>query len=120
MSSDGTSLLIRLLTAISKTSGIETFDREMQTDLDFEEVLGPYLFAENIPQHHYWNLDTPELKIRQSDKELAHRKQEQHKFAAAAMEDRIQKYQRELESRYKSELEEQVITIFHSQPSYCF
>ncbi|KAJ3048052.1 hypothetical protein HK097_010925, partial [Rhizophlyctis rosea] len=64
------------------------FDREMQTDLDFEEVL--------------------ELKIRQSDQQLAHRKKEQHKLSAAAMEDRIEKYQRELEARYKAELEEQL------------
>ncbi|KAJ3032160.1 oxidative DNA demethylase [Rhizophlyctis rosea] len=88
LGSHGTALIIRLLNALSRTTGVSTLEREMQTDVEFEDLL--------------------EVKIRQSDKDIAQRKHEQHKLSAAIMEERLSKYQRELEVRYKSEMEDQL------------
>ncbi|KAJ3092118.1 hypothetical protein HK102_010543 [Quaeritorhiza haematococci] len=82
------SLLVKLLTGISQISHTTFVDKELQTELELEDVL--------------------EIKLRSANKNVASKTQEQGKLTTQALEERIYRYQQELEYQMKSTMEEQL------------
>ncbi|KAJ3286919.1 oxidative DNA demethylase, partial [Borealophlyctis nickersoniae] len=87
-SESGGALITRIFNGLSHVADVPTVEREMQTELEIEDLV--------------------EMRIRQADKDYTHRTQEQTKQNALALEDRIVRYQRELEARAQVEMEKQL------------
>ncbi|KAJ3194218.1 hypothetical protein HK101_003241 [Irineochytrium annulatum] len=77
-----------LLEAVSKVGDVTSFEKEVQTEMDDEELL--------------------EIQIRRFDNEHTSQNRESNRSMAKAIEQRMTKYQQELDLRLKNELDEQV------------
>lgn len=82
------SFLYKLLHAISIICDIPNLEKDTQTDFTPEDVI--------------------EWKIRQLDKDTTTRSNEQHRISALAIEERMLRYQQDVDYRMKAEVDEQV------------
>ncbi|KAJ3216895.1 oxidative DNA demethylase [Dinochytrium kinnereticum] len=82
------SILIRVLSSLSQVGNVLKMEREVQTDIDDEEYL--------------------EVAIRKADQETNYQNRESNRRMGKAIEDRMQRYQNDLETRMKAELEQQL------------
>ncbi|KAI8830700.1 hypothetical protein BC829DRAFT_125968 [Chytridium lagenaria] len=83
-----TAILVRVLGSLSKIGNVNVMEREAQTDIDDAEYL--------------------EMQIRKADRDNTFQNRESNRMMAKSIEERMQRYQSDLEARMKLELEQQL------------
>jgi hypothetical protein len=106
--------LLHLSNSCALTSQIKSFTTTMPL---LEKIIKALSLYTNLPMNSRETQtsdaeDMLEWTIRQSDKEVVMKNEQTHKQSAMALEDRMMRYQRDVDARMETELESRVFTCF--------